>query len=51
MKLLPKYLPAWKALLDGSATVLVLGLVSALSIYILVKMIQGAKQELAMKKR
>ena len=51
MKLLPKYLPAWKGLLDGSATVLVLGLVSALSLYILVKMIQGAKQELAMKKR
>ena len=51
MKLLTKYLPAWKGLLDGSATVLVLGLVSALSLYILLKMIQGAKQELAMKKR
>ncbi len=51
MKLLPKYMPSWKGLLDGSATVLVLGLVSALSLYILVKMLQGAKQELAMKKR
>jgi uncharacterized protein len=51
MKLLTKYLPSWKNLLDGSATVLVLGLVSALSLYILVKMIQGANQELAMKKR
>jgi uncharacterized membrane protein YfcA len=50
MKLLPRYIPAWKAPMDISATVLVLGLVSALSIYILMKMIQGAKQELAMKK-
>ena len=51
MKLLPKYVPAWKGWLDPSATVLVLGLVSALSLYILVKMIQGAKKELAMKNR
>lgn len=50
MKLLPRYIPAWKTSLDVSATVLVLGLVSALSLYILFKMIQGAKQELAMKK-
>lgn len=50
MKLIPKYIPAWKALMDTSATVLVLGLVSALSLYILIRMIQGAKQELAMKK-
>ncbi|HMK65531.1 MAG TPA: sulfite exporter TauE/SafE family protein [Thermodesulfobacteriota bacterium] len=51
MKLLPRYVPAIKGVMDVSATVLVLGLVSALSIYILVKMLQGAKQELAMKKR
>ncbi len=51
MKLLPKFIPAWKTLLDIGATVMVLGLVSALSLYILIKMIQGAKQELAMKKR
>ncbi|MFH0788026.1 MAG: sulfite exporter TauE/SafE family protein [Pseudomonadota bacterium] len=51
MKLLPKFIPAWKNLLDIGATVMVLGLVSALSLYILIKMIQGAKQELAMKKR
>lgn len=51
MKLLPKYIPGGKALLDGAATVLVLGLVSALSLYILIKMLEGVKQELAMKKR
>jgi hypothetical protein len=51
MKLLPRYVPSWKIPLDISATVLVLGLVSALSVYILVKMIQGAKQELAMQKK
>ncbi|MEW6186499.1 MAG: sulfite exporter TauE/SafE family protein [Thermodesulfobacteriota bacterium] len=51
MKLLPRYIPTWKTLLDNSATVLVLGLVSALSLYILVKMIQGARQELAMKNK
>ena len=51
MKLLPKYIPGRKTLLDISATVLVLGLVSALSLYILIKMIEGVKQELAMKKR
>lgn len=51
MKLLPKYIPSGKALLDGAATVLVLGLVSALSLYILIKMLEGVKQELAMKKR
>jgi uncharacterized protein len=51
MKLLPKFIPAWKTLLDIGATVMVLGLVSALSLYILIKMIQGAKQELAMKEK
>lgn len=51
MKLLPKYIPNWKTLLDGAATVLVLGLVSALSLYILIKMLEGVKQELAMKKK
>jgi uncharacterized protein len=51
MKLLPRYLPAVKDVMDVAATILVLGLVSALSLYILLKMVQGAKQELAMKKR
>jgi uncharacterized protein len=50
MKLLPRYIPVLKAPLDVAATVLVLGLVSLLSLYILVKMVQGAKQELAMKR-
>jgi uncharacterized protein len=50
MKLLPRYIPMWKNPMDIAATVLVLGLVSFLSLYILVKMVQGAKQELAMKK-
>jgi uncharacterized membrane protein YfcA len=51
MKLLPRYIPNWKTLFDDLATVLVLGLVSALSLYILFKMIKGVKQELAMKKK
>jgi len=36
--------------MDVGSTVLILGLVSGMSIYIFVKMIQGAKQELAAKK-
>jgi uncharacterized protein len=51
MKLLPRYVPVLKNPMDVSATILVLGLVSALSLYILLKMVQGAKQELAMKNR
>jgi len=51
MKLIPTYIRSWKAAMDVSATILVLGLVGALSLYILVQMIQGAKQELAMKKK
>jgi uncharacterized membrane protein YfcA len=51
MKLLPRYIPNWKILFDILATILVLGLVSALSLYILFKMIKGVKQELAMKKK
>jgi uncharacterized protein len=50
MKLLPRYIPATKTVMDVSATVLILGLVAALSLYILYKMLQGAKQELASKK-
>ena len=49
MKLLPRYVPSWKDLMDASATVLILGLVSALSLYITIKMLQGAKRELALK--
>jgi len=50
MKLLPKYIPSWKVVMDISSTVLILGLVTALSLYILVRMLQGAKQEIAAKK-
>jgi hypothetical protein len=50
LKLLAKAVPAYGALFDGSATVLILGLVAAMSLYIFVRMVQGAKQEVAMKK-
>ncbi len=50
LKLLAKAIPAYGALFDNSATVLILGLVAAMSLYIFVRMVQGAKQEVAMKK-
>jgi len=50
LKLLAKQIPAYAGLFDGSATVLILGLVAAMSLYIFVRMVQGAKQEVAMKK-
>jgi hypothetical protein len=37
--------------MDISATILVNGLVAAMSLYIFVRMVQGAKAELAAKKR
>jgi uncharacterized protein len=40
-----------QTIFDVASTALVLGLVAAMSIYIIVKMVQGAKQELASKKR
>jgi uncharacterized membrane protein YfcA len=51
MKLIPKYVPSLGKPMDISSTVLILGLVAVLSLYILVKMIQGAKAEVAAKKR
>ena len=51
LKLLAKEIPTYKALLNNSSTVLVLGLVSAMSLYITVKMIQGARAEVAAKKK
>jgi uncharacterized membrane protein YfcA len=51
LKLVQPWLPQYKAVLDAAATVLVLSLVSLMSLYIFVRMVQGAKQELAMKKR
>jgi uncharacterized protein len=50
LKLASMISPAGKVYYDGAATVLILGLVSALSLYIFVRMIQGAKQEVAAKK-
>jgi uncharacterized membrane protein YfcA len=50
LKLLAKGVPGHGDLFNGSATVLILGLVSAMTFYIMVKMFAGAKQELALKK-
>jgi len=50
MKLIPRYIAGTKAAMDIASTTLILGLVAALSLYILVKMVQGAKQEIAAKK-
>ena len=43
LKLMAKWMPDYAGLLDGSATVLILGLVAAMSLYIFVKMLAGAK--------
>ena len=50
LKLLPIYIPGISTVCNTIATYLILGLVSAMAIYITVKMVQGAKRELAMKK-
>ena len=50
MKVIPRYIAGTKVAMDIASTTLILGLVTALSLYILVKMIQGAKQEVAAKK-
>jgi hypothetical protein len=50
LKLIPTYIPELYAICDAIATVLILGLVAAMSIYITVKMVQGAAKEVAMKK-
>jgi len=50
LKLLPSYVPSIRTFCDVSATVVVLGVVAVLSLYITVKMIQGAKAEVAAKK-
>jgi hypothetical protein len=51
LKPLQAELPAWNWLLGLVATVVVLTLVTGISLYITVKMVQGAKAELAAKKR
>ena len=50
LKLIPTYIPELYAICDLLATVLILGLVAAMSIYITVKMVQGAAKEVALKK-
>jgi uncharacterized membrane protein YfcA len=50
LKLIPNYFPATYQVCDVTATILILGLVAAMSVYITVKMVQGAKQEIAAKK-
>ena len=50
LKLLGKAYPGWGTFYDNASTTLVLGLVGAMSLYILVKMIEGAKKEVAAKK-
>jgi uncharacterized protein len=50
LKLLPVYIPSIERVCTISATILILVLVSALAIYITVKMVQGAKMELSKKK-
>lgn len=51
LKLLQAEFPAWAWLFSPLATVEVLGFVSAISIYITIRMVQGAKAELAAKKQ
>jgi uncharacterized membrane protein YfcA len=50
MKLIPKYVAGTKVVMDIASTVLILGLVGAMSLYIFIKMIQGAKEEIAVRK-
>ena len=50
LKMAAKWFPPQAWLYDGSATVLILGLVGLMSLYIFVRMVAGAKQEVAMKK-
>lgn len=51
MKLVQPFVPSYAGFLNDAATVLVMGFVSAISIYILIRMVQGVKMELAMKKQ
>jgi len=50
MKLLSASYPALKTVLDPSATILILGLVTALSLSIIVRFVLGVREELALKK-
>ena len=50
MKMIQPWVPSLTGFLDAAATVLILGLVSCMSLYIMMKMIQGVQNELAAKK-
>jgi hypothetical protein len=50
LKLMAKWMPTYAVTFDNMATVLILSLVAAMSIYIFVRMVQGAKAEVAAKK-
>ncbi len=50
LKLIPRWVPAIKEPCDVAATVFILGLVSAMSLYIFVRMLAGARREIAAKK-
>ena len=50
LKIVPTYVPSIKTICDNTSTALILSLVAAMSVYIFVKMVQGAKQEVAAKK-
>lgn len=49
MKFIGKWYPATNTMMDNGATVLILGLVSALSLYIIMAFIKGAQAEIARK--
>lgn len=50
MKLIPDYIAGTKVVMDTLSTILILSLVSALSLYIFVRMLIGARKEIATKK-
>ena len=50
LKLIQPMFPAYSNFINGLATVAVLGFVSGISLYIAVRMVQGAKAELAAKR-
>jgi uncharacterized protein len=50
LKIIPMYVPSVQAICDALATVVVLGVVAALSVYISLKMFQGAADEVRRKK-
>lgn len=50
-KLIAAAYPEWRVFFDVAATILVLGLVAALSLYIFIRFLNGVREELAEKRR